>query len=109
MASPPELPSDLPPDLDVVGIGNALVDVLSHGDEALLTRQGLVKGTMHLVDEARARELYDAMGPGVEISGGSAANTVVGVASFGAARTTSARCATTSSGRSSATTCAPPG
>jgi sugar/nucleoside kinase (ribokinase family) len=70
-------------ELDVVGIGNALVDVLTHADEALLARQGLVKGTMHLVDEARARALYDAMGPGVEISGGSAANTVVGVASFG--------------------------
>jgi sugar/nucleoside kinase (ribokinase family) len=70
-------------ELDVVGIGNALVDVLTHADETLLARQGLVKGTMHLVDEARARELYDAMGPGVEISGGSAANTVVGVASFG--------------------------
>ena len=69
--------------LDVVGIGNALVDVLSHADEALVVRQGLAKGTMHLVDEARARALYEAMGPGVEMSGGSAANTVVGVASFG--------------------------
>jgi sugar/nucleoside kinase (ribokinase family) len=71
------------PVLDVVGIGNALVDVLSHADEDEVTRQGLVKGTMHLVDEARARTLYEAMGPGVEMSGGSAANTVVGVASFG--------------------------
>ncbi len=71
------------PELDVVGIGNALVDVLSHADEDEVTRQGLVKGTMHLVDEARARTLYEAMGPGVEMSGGSAANTVVGVASFG--------------------------
>ena len=70
-------------ELDVVGIGNALVDVLSHAEEGFLARQSLVKGTMHLVDEARARELYDAMGPGVEMSGGSAANTVVGVASFG--------------------------
>ncbi|HZP36814.1 MAG TPA: adenosine kinase [Methylomirabilota bacterium] len=70
-------------ELDVVGIGNALVDVLSHADDALIERQGLVKGTMHLVDEERARALYEAMGPGVEISGGSAANTVVGVASFG--------------------------
>jgi sugar/nucleoside kinase (ribokinase family) len=70
-------------DLDVVGIGNALVDVLSQADDAMLGRQGLVKGTMHLVDEERARVLYDAMGPGVEISGGSAANTMVGVASFG--------------------------
>ena len=69
--------------LDVIGIGNALVDVLSHADEALVVRLGLAKGTMHLVDEVRARALYDAMGPGVEMSGGSAANTVVGVASFG--------------------------
>jgi sugar/nucleoside kinase (ribokinase family) len=69
--------------LDVIGIGNALVDVLSHADEDLVVRQGLAKGTMRLVDEARARALYEAMGPGVEISGGSAANTVVGVASFG--------------------------
>jgi sugar/nucleoside kinase (ribokinase family) len=70
-------------ELDVIGIGNALVDVLSHAEEGLLARQGLVKGTMHLVDEARAGALYQAMGPGVEMSGGSAANTVVGVASFG--------------------------
>ncbi len=70
-------------ELDVIGIGNALVDVLSHAEEKLVERQGLVKGTMHLVDEERARALYEAMGPGVEISGGSAANTVVGVASFG--------------------------
>jgi len=71
------------PELDVIGIGNALVDVLSHAEEDQVTRQGLVKGTMHLVDEARVRTLYEAMGPGVEMSGGSAANTVVGVASFG--------------------------
>ena len=70
-------------ELDVVGIGNALVDVLTHAEESLVSRQGLMKGTMHLVDEERARALYEAMGPGVEMSGGSAANTVVGVASFG--------------------------
>jgi sugar/nucleoside kinase (ribokinase family) len=70
-------------ELDVVGVGNALVDVLSHETEEFVARHGLHKGTMHLVDERRARELYEAMGPGVEISGGSAANTVVGVASFG--------------------------
>ena len=69
--------------LDVVGIGNAMVDVLSHADEDLVARQGLAKGTMRLVDEVQARALYDAMGPGVEMSGGSAANTMVGVASFG--------------------------
>src|SRR5262249_30049405 len=69
--------------IDVLGIGNALVDVLSHESEAFLRAHDLVKGAMHLVDEARAQALYDAMGPGTEISGGSAANTVVGVASFG--------------------------
>jgi len=70
-------------DLDVVGIGNALVDVLSQESEAFVTAQRLVKGAMQLVDEARASELYAAMGPAVEVSGGSAANTIVGVASFG--------------------------
>ena len=70
-------------ELDVVGIGNALVDVLTHAADDFLRRHGLTKGTMQLVDEARARELYAAMGPGIEVSGGSAANTIVGVASFG--------------------------
>jgi sugar/nucleoside kinase (ribokinase family) len=70
-------------DVDVVGIGNALVDVLSHQTDEFLRRLGVAKGTMHLVDEERAREVYAAMGPGIEVSGGSAANTVVGVASFG--------------------------
>ena len=70
-------------ELDVVGIGNALVDVLSHAPDELLAREGLAKGTMHLIDEGRAHQLYAAMGPGTEISGGSAANTIVGVASFG--------------------------
>src|SRR5262245_42876017 len=70
-------------ELDWIGIGNPLADVLSHAGEAFLERQGLAKGTMHLIDEARAGAIYDAMGPAVEISGGSAANTIVGVASFG--------------------------
>ena len=72
-----------PADLDVLAIGNALVDVLTHADDERVTKLGLAKGTMSLVDEAQARALYEAMGPGVEISGGSAANTIVGVASFG--------------------------
>jgi len=72
-----------PGEIDVIGIGNALVDVLAHGTDAFVHEQGLVKGTMHLVDEDRARHLYQAMGPGTEISGGSAANTIVGVASYG--------------------------
>ncbi len=68
---------------DVLGIGNAIVDVISHADDAFLAKHGLVKGSMALIDEARAEALYAAMGPGVEISGGSCGNTVAGVASFG--------------------------
>lgn len=68
---------------DVLGIGNAIVDVLSRADESFLGQHGLVKGSMMLVDEARAETLYAAMGPGVEISGGSCGNTMAGVASFG--------------------------
>ncbi|GIU89262.1 MAG: adenosine kinase [Acidimicrobiia bacterium] len=72
------------PRIDVLGIGNALVDVLSHETDEFVQRMGLNRGAMTLVDEERAHELYSAMGPGVEISGGSAANTIVGLASFGA-------------------------
>lgn len=68
---------------DVLAIGNAIVDVLARSDEAFLAGQGLAKGSMRLIDEAEARRLYDAIGPAVEISGGSAANTIAGVASFG--------------------------
>jgi sugar/nucleoside kinase (ribokinase family) len=69
--------------LDVVGIGNALVDVLTHEDDAFVEANGLVKGSMTLVDTDRAEELYAAMGRAIEASGGSAANTISGVASFG--------------------------
>ncbi|MEA2904430.1 MAG: hypothetical protein QOG83_1557 [Alphaproteobacteria bacterium] len=69
---------------DVLGIGNAIVDVLARTEEDLLVKQGMRKGAMQLIDEARAGAIYDAMGPAVEISGGSAANTIVGVASLGA-------------------------
>ena len=69
--------------LDVVALGSALVDVLSHTEEEALSRSGLTKGTMALVDLARAAELYAAMGPGTEVSGGSAANTVAGVTALG--------------------------
>jgi sugar/nucleoside kinase (ribokinase family) len=68
---------------DVLGIGNAIVDVLARADEDFLLAQGMRKGTMALIDEARAQAIYDAMGPAVEMSGGSAANTIVGVASLG--------------------------
>jgi sugar/nucleoside kinase (ribokinase family) len=73
------------PDLrfDVVGIGNAIVDVLAHADEAFLVRHGLDKGTMTLIDAAAAEALYAAMGPAVEVSGGSAANTIAALASLG--------------------------
>jgi sugar/nucleoside kinase (ribokinase family) len=69
---------------DVLGIGNAIVDVLARAEEDFLLAQGMHKGTMALIDEARAEAIYDAMGPAVEMSGGSAANTVVGVAGLGA-------------------------
>ncbi|HLF59540.1 MAG TPA: adenosine kinase [Alphaproteobacteria bacterium] len=68
---------------DVAGIGNAIVDVLAHADDAFLVRNGLAKGAMTLIDAERAAELYDRMGPAVEISGGSAANTLVALASMG--------------------------
>jgi sugar/nucleoside kinase (ribokinase family) len=68
---------------DVLAIGNAIVDVLSHTDEAFLADQSLAKGTMQLIDEARAESLYGLMGPAVIVSGGSASNTAVGLASLG--------------------------
>src|SRR5436853_614180 len=69
---------------DVLGIGNAIVDVIARTEDDFLARQKMRKGAMMLVDEARAESIYDAMGPAVEISGGSAANTIVGVAGLGA-------------------------
>ncbi|MEE2996033.1 MAG: adenosine kinase [Pseudomonadota bacterium] len=69
--------------LDVVGVGNAIVDVIAQTDENDLTRLGLNKGTMTLIDDAEAEWLYSEMGPGVETSGGSAANTLAGIASLG--------------------------
>src|ERR1700751_3330609 len=69
---------------DVLGIGNAIFDVLVKTDEAFLSRHGMAKGSMALIDEARAAAIYGDMGPATEMSGGSAANTIVGIASFGA-------------------------
>jgi sugar/nucleoside kinase (ribokinase family) len=68
---------------DVVGVGNAIVDVISNVDEDFVRCHGLNKGSMTLIDEQRAVELYAAMPPGIEASGGSAANTMAGLASFG--------------------------
>ena len=70
---------------DVCGIGNAIVDVLAHCDDAFIERMSLNNGAMTLIDTARANELYDALGSGVEVSGGPAANTIAGVAGLGGA------------------------
>ena len=71
------------PRFDVLGIGNAIVDVIARADDDFLVAQGMHKGGMALIDEKRAKAIYQAMGPATESSGGSAANTIVGVASFG--------------------------
>src|ERR1700712_6120109 len=69
---------------DVLGIGNAIFDVLVKTDDSFLAAHGMTKGGMALIDEARAASIYQDMGPAVEMSGGSAANTIVGVANLGA-------------------------
>jgi len=69
--------------IDVLGIGNAIVDVIANAEDAFLAREGLVKGTMALIDAARADALYQMMGPAIEASGGSAGNTMAGLASLG--------------------------
>jgi len=72
------------PTLDIVAIGNAIVDVIAQADDAFVTGEGVTKGSMRLMDEATSDSLYSRMGPGREISGGSAANTVAGMAMMGA-------------------------
>jgi sugar/nucleoside kinase (ribokinase family) len=69
--------------IDVVGIGNAIVDVIAHAEDEFLALEGLVKGTMTLIDADRAHALYRMMGPAIEASGGSAGNTMAGIASLG--------------------------
>src|ERR1700735_103528 len=69
--------------IDVAGIGNAIVDVIAHADEAFLAAEGFAKGAMTLIDAARAEALYGRIGSGIESSGGSAGNTMAGVASSG--------------------------
>ncbi len=71
------------PTHDVLGIGNAIVDVISRTTDDFLDAHGIAKGGMHLIDEAQAEALYAETGPAIEMSGGSAANTIAGVASFG--------------------------
>lgn len=68
----------------VVGIGNAMVDILAKVEDAFLDENGIEKGIMTLIDTARATELYDHIGPAREVSGGSAANTIAGLAALGA-------------------------
>lgn len=72
------------PSTDVIAIGNAIVDVMAPCEDALIDTLGLLKGGMTLIDTQRAHDLYDAMGPAREISGGSAANTLAGLAALGA-------------------------
>lgn len=70
--------------LDVLAIGNAIMDVIADADDSFLEREQLPPGSMRLIDAQRAIELYDRMGPGREISGGAAANTLAGLANLGA-------------------------
>lgn len=68
---------------DVLGIGNALVDILARADEVFLAQNGIAKGGMQLVEESRAEALYAAIGPTTTVSGGSASNTIAGIAALG--------------------------
>ena len=69
--------------VQLLGISNAIVDVLAHVDDEFLQKIGAARGSMTLIDEERARELYDQMGPATEMSGGSVANTIAGFANLG--------------------------
>lgn len=73
----------LSPALDVVGVGNAIVDVLAQAEDEFLAAHAIPKGGMILIDEAQAKKIYAAMAPGVEVSGGSAANSIACIASLG--------------------------
>lgn len=68
---------------DVVGIGNAIVDIIGRCDDAFLSKHDLAKGFMSLIDAKQAEALYGIMGPAIERSGGSTANTIAGLSSFG--------------------------
>src|SRR6476619_834907 len=72
-----------PPRLDVLCIGNAIVDVIANTDDAFLAAEGLTKGSMRLIDAEEAERLYDHMSPAREVSGGSAGNTAAGVEALG--------------------------
>ena len=70
-------------DVQLLGISNAIVDVLAHVDHELIEKIGVVPGSMNLIDENRAHEIYALMGPSTEMSGGSVANTIAGFANLG--------------------------
>ena len=70
--------------IDVVCIGNAIVDIIAKCDDEFLEDNNIIKGAMNLIDAERAELLYERMGPAIETSGGSACNTAAGVAGFGA-------------------------
>ena len=72
--------------LDVLCIGNAIVDVIADASDAFLETEGLTKGTMRLIDADEAERLYSHMGPAHQVSGGSAGNTAAGVAALGGKR-----------------------
>jgi adenosine kinase len=74
----------MPVQIDVLGIGNAIVDVIARTEDDFLVKHAMNKGSMALIDETRAEAIYASMGPAIEASGGSGANTIAGVASFGA-------------------------
>jgi sugar/nucleoside kinase (ribokinase family) len=69
--------------LDVTGVGNAIVDIIAHAGDADIERLGIIKGAMQLIDEARGHSLYAQLAPAVEMSGGSVANSMAGIASLG--------------------------
>jgi sugar/nucleoside kinase (ribokinase family) len=72
------------PTLDIIAIGNAIVDVLAPASDAFIAEEGLTRGAMQLIDAERATSLYAKMASGTEMSGGSAANTLAGAAMLGA-------------------------
>ena len=93
------------PAIDIIAIGDAIVDVIATCDDAFIAAHDLPKGGMQLLDSESADRLYAAMGNARETSGGSAANSMAGIAAMGGRAASSARSPTTSWATSSATTC----
>lgn len=78
------MPSPKTPSIDILCIGNAIVDIIARCDDKFLDDNDIIKGAMNLIDAERAETLYERMGPAIEASGGSACNTAAGAAGFGA-------------------------